>query len=133
MRAHRVAHPCTELLDELRVVVGADIGGVDGRRPREALDAHVTVVVPDEDVSRLELARVAEDRERRGNRVEREESRHGVMVDLTARERAQLGRKRELAVDVAIVERLDPEAVACEHDTAASGIPDRDRKHPAQA
>ena len=33
---------------------------------------------------------------------------------------------------VAVVERLDPEAVAREHEPAAVGVPHRDREHPAQ-
>ena len=81
---------------------------------------------------RGQLADVAEDRVRRGDRVEREERLERVGVDLAARQRAQLGREAQLAADVPVVERLDPVAVAREHEAAARGVPDRDREHPAQ-
>ena len=81
---------------------------------------------------RGQLAHVAEDRVRRGDRVEREERLERVGVDLAARQRAQLGREAQLAADVPVVERLDPVAVAREHEAAARRVPDRDREHPAQ-
>src|SRR5205085_7530150 len=88
---------------------------------------------PRKDMSRRELAAIAEDRQRRGNRVEGEERLERVEVDLAARERAQLGRERELAAHVPVQERLDPEAVAREQEpTRAAPVPERDREHPAQ-
>jgi hypothetical protein len=79
-----------------------------------------------------ELSHVAEDRIRGRDRVEGEEGLEGVEVDLAARQRPQLGREAQLAADVAVVERLDPVAVAGEHEAAASCVPDRGREHPAQ-
>ena len=38
----------------------------------------------------------------------------------------------ELAAERAVVERLDPEAVAREHELPRARVPDRDREHPAQ-
>jgi hypothetical protein len=62
------------------------------------------------------LRDLAEDRQRRRDRVEGEERLERVEVDLAARQRAQLRRERELAGVGAVVERLDPVAVAREHE-----------------
>ena len=70
-----------------------------------------------------QLADVAEDRERRGDRVEREERLERVEVDLALRQRVELRRERQLAADVAVVERLDPEAVARERQPPARARP----------
>ena len=91
------------------------------------------VLLPDEHVPGRELADVAEDRVRRRDRVEGEERLERVEVDLAARERTELRRERELAGVVAVVERLDPVAVAREHEPARPGVPDRDGEHAAQA
>ena len=80
-----------------------------------------------------QLAHVPEDRQRPRDRVEREEGLERVEVDLAARQRAQLGGELEPARDDAVEQRLDPEAIAGEDEAAASGIPDRDREHAAQA
>ena len=79
-----------------------------------------------------QLADLAEDRERGGNGVGRQERLERVEVEVALRQRVELGGERELAVDVAVVERLDPEAVAREHEPLAARVPDRDREHPAQ-
>ena len=129
VRAHRVAQPRTALLDELGLV------GVVPRRQRPGpgvpleLDAPV---LPGEHVTRRELADLAEDRERRRDRVEGEERLERVEVELARRQRVELGGERELAADVAVVERLDPEPVAREHEPSPRRVPDRDREHPAQ-
>ena len=68
-----------------------------------------------------------------GIAVEGEERLERVEVDLPAGQRAQLGGERKLAVDRAVVERLDPEAVAREHEPPPARVPDRDGEHPAQA
>ena len=81
---------------------------------------------------RLELADLAEDRQRAGHRVEGEERLERVEIDLATRKRSQLGGERELAVGLAVVERLDPEAVARQHQPAALGVPEREGEHPAQ-
>ena len=70
------------------------------------------------------------------DRVEGEEGLERVEVDL-AREvgqrpqRLQLGGEREVG-PVAVVERLDPEAVAREHEPAPLRVPHRDREHAPQ-
>ena len=79
-----------------------------------------------------ELADVAEDRVRRRDRVEGEERLERVEVDLAARQRPQLRREAQLVAAVPVVERLDPVAVAREHEAAPPRVPDRDREHPAQ-
>ena len=61
--------------------------------------------------------------QRRRDRVEGEERLERVEVDLAARQRAQLGRERELAAGVAVVERLDPVAVAREHEPPRASRP----------
>ena len=80
----------------------------------------------------LELAHLAEDRQRPGNGVEREERVERVEVDLAARKRPQLGGELDLAADVAVVERLDPVGVAREHEPAALRVPERDGEHAPQ-
>ena len=47
-------------------------------------------------------------------------------------QRLQLRGEGELAAVVAVVERLDAEAVAGEHEPAPARVPERDREHPAQ-
>ena len=79
-----------------------------------------------------QLARAREDRERRRHGVEREKPLERVEVDLTARQRAQLRRELEPVVLDAVVERLDPVAVARQHQPALASVPDRDREHAAQ-
>ena len=75
---------------------------------------------------------LTEDRQRPRDRVEGEKRLERVEVDLAARKRAQLGGERELVAVVAVVERLDPEAVAGEHEPAALGVPEREGEHAAQ-
>src|SRR5207244_7529838 len=45
----------------------------------------------------------------------------------------ELGGEAELAADVAVVEGLDPEAVARERQRPRARVPDGDGEHPAQA
>jgi hypothetical protein len=95
-------------------------------------------VLEHEHVPGRQLAHVAEDRPRAVDGVEREERLERVEIDLAggAREAAQrleLRREGEVAGRVAIVERLDAEAVAGEHEPAPRVVPQRDREHPAQA
>src|SRR5207244_2707142 len=130
--ADGVAEPCTQLLDELRVVVASNLGGRSGSRPREPRHAHLAVL-PDEDVPGGQLAALPEDRERRRDRVERKERLERVEIDLAARERTQLRRERKLVPVLPVDERLDPEAVAREQEPASAGVPERDREHPAEA
>ena len=93
MRAHRVAQPRPQLLDELGLVVVAHLVRRDRRRPRVARDLDAAVL-PGQQVPGLQLAHVAEDRQRPRNRVEGEERVERVEVDLAARQRAQLGGER---------------------------------------
>ena len=132
VRPHGVAQPGAQLLDQLGLVVVAQLGDRDRRGPRVALEAHVAVL-PDEHVPRRELAGLAEDRQRRRDRVEGEEGLERVEVDLPARQRAQLGGELEPVAVGPVVERLDPVAVAREHEPPAGRVPERDREHPAQA
>ena len=83
-------------------------------------------------MTRRQLARVLEDRERCRHAVEREERLECIEVDLAARQRAKLGRELELAVVRAVVQRLDPVPVAREDEAPLARVPDRDREHPAQ-
>ena len=95
-------------------------------------------VLEHEHVARRQLADLAEDRARAVDGVEGEERLERVEVEL-AREagqppqRLELGGEGELARDVAVVQRLDPEAVAREHEPPARAVPHRDGEHPAQA
>ena len=131
MGPNRVAEPRPQLLDQLGLVVVAQIVERDGRGPGEALEARLAAL-PDEHVPGRELARLAEDRQRRRDRVEGEERLQRVEVDLASRQGAQLGGELEPAGVGAVVERLDPVAVACQHEPASRRVPERDREHPAQ-
>src|SRR5256885_14637842 len=97
MGAHGVAQPRAQLLDELRLVVRSRR---KRRGPCKALESH-DAVLPRQEMAGGELARLPEDRKRRGDRVEGQEGVDGVEIDLAARKRAQLGRKRELRSGVA--------------------------------
>ena len=129
VRAHRVAQARAALLDELRLVLV--VARRQRARAREAGERRAAVV-PGQRVAREQLADVPEDRERRGHDVEGEERLERVEVDVAVRQRVELGRERELAVDVAVGERLDPEAVAREHEPPLARVPDRDGEHAAQ-
>ena len=129
--AHGVAHAGAQLLDELRLVLVAHLGRRNRGRPRVP-DEGAPSVLPGEDVPGLELPHVAEDRQRRRDGVEGEEGLERVEVDLSARQRAQLGGERELVAGLAVVERLDPVAVAREDEAVSLGVPEGDREHAAQ-
>ncbi len=79
-----------------------------------------------------ELANLTEDRQRRRDRVEGEKRFQRVGIDLAARQSAKLGGESELVIDCAVVEGLDPEAIAGEHEPAPSPVPERDREHASQ-
>ena len=130
MRAHGVPKPRPALLDQLRFVgIGSWLERAGPRVSRKRRRA----AAPRERVPGRELADLAVDRQRCRNHVEREERLQGVEVDLTAWERVELGCERKLARAVAVVERLDPERVAGEHDRPRAGVVDGDREHAAQA
>ncbi len=89
MRAHGIAHPRAQLLDELGLLVVARVARRDRGGAREPLEAGAAAF-PDEDVARRELADLAKDRQRRRNGVESEERLERVEVDLAARQRPEL-------------------------------------------
>jgi len=132
VRPHGIAQPGAELLDELRLVVSSHLLQRDRAGPDVAFDLDAALR-PDEQVARGELPRVAKDRVRRRDRIEREERLERVEIDLAARERAQLGRELELAARVAVVERFDPVAIACEHETPCLRVPDCNCEHAAES
>ena len=80
-----------------------------------------------------ELPGLAKDRQGCRDAVEGEEGLDRIGVDRAARKRPQLGRERELAVYLPVVERLDPVAVSGEDEPALRPVPERDGKHAAQA
>ena len=82
MRAHRISHPRAQLLDELRLLVVSHLNGWSG--PRKTLQVSMAVG-PDEHVAGGQLPDLAEDRQRRGNGVEREKRLDRIEVDLSAR------------------------------------------------
>src|SRR6476661_9889962 len=103
MCAHRVAQSRAQLFDELGLVVIANL--VRGNRSRPGVTRDLALpVLPRQHVTRLELAHLAEDRQRPGNGVEGEERVERVRVDLAPRKRSQLGREFELAAGLAVVE-----------------------------
>jgi hypothetical protein len=130
VRAHRVPQPRPALLDQLRLVVA--LSRRQRARSSEPLERYPPVV-PREQVAGRQLADLAEDRERRRHRVEREERLDRIRIELALRQGVELRGERQLAAHVAVVEGLDPEAVAGEDEPAPRGVPDRHREHPAQA
>ena len=130
VRAHRVAQPGAAFLDELGFVLVVPCGQRACARVALDLDA---AVVPAECMPGQELANVLEDRERPRHDVEREERLECVEVDLPFRQRVELGRERQLALDVAVIERLDAEPVARQHESPLARVPHRDREHAAKA
>ncbi len=134
--ADGVAQGLAQLAREL--VGGAALRplGLDRRRPRVAAQAQLAVA-PDGERAGRQLARLGEDRQRRRDRVEGEEGGDGARLDL-AREarlleqRLELGGEGERALAQAVVERLDPEAVAGEQQALLALVPDRHREHAAQ-
>ena len=89
MGAHRVAHPRTQFLDELCLFVVSQL--LDGNRcgTCEPLQPDAPVL-PQQKMSRRQLAHLTEDRQRRRDRVEGEERFERIEVDLAARQRSEL-------------------------------------------
>ncbi len=108
---HGVAESSAQLLDQLGLVLEANLVRRDRCRPGKARELE-PAVLPGEDMSRWELPDLAKDRQGRRDAVEGEEAFDGIEVDLAPRKRPQLGRERELAVCLPVIERLDPEAVS---------------------
>ena len=131
MRADRVAQPAAQLLEQLGLVVVAQLSERYWSGPRVALQLHAPGL-PDEQVAGRQLAALVEDRERCRDRVEGEEGLETVEVELAARQRSQLRREGELGAVGTVVERLDAEAVTGEDESPAARVPDCDREHSTQ-
>ena len=91
-----------------------------------------------EHMARKELGDVLERRLRCGEVAEREIRVDRVVVesrlDQPAGEQGfQLGGEDDQVASDGVVERLDPEAVACEDEAPSRTVPDGDREHPAQS
>ena len=129
MRADRVAQARAALLHELGLV--APVPRRQRARPRVPLERGAALL-PGQHVARGQLPDLPEDRQRRRDRVEGEERVERLEIEVAPRQRVELRRERELTADVPVVERLDAEAVAGEHEAAERRIPDRDREHAAQ-
>src|SRR5206468_2114194 len=132
VRAHGVAQAGAELLGQFSLVLLPDLVGRRGSWPREALEGRIALAVPDEHVPRRELACPLPDRKRRGNGVEGEERLERVEVDLSARQRLELGGEGERGAGGRIVKRLDPERIAGEDEPPPLRVPESDREHPAE-
>ena len=136
VRAHGVAQALAQLERQLLLALGALVAGRDRARARVAAQPRLAPL-DDQQVAGRQLARLAEDRQRRGDRVEGEVGLERVDVDVArhlglAQQRLQLGGERQHPVLDPVVERLDPEAVAREHQPLLELVPQRDREHPAQ-
>ena len=130
MGPDRLAQACAQLLDELGLlVVRAHLPRGHRRRAGKALDSRLSLTLPDEQVAGRELPRVAPNRQRRGNGVEREERLDRVEVDLARRQGLQLGCEGEKLAGTAVVERLDPEPVARGDEAPRTAVPERNREH----
>ena len=128
VRAHRVAQALAQLVGErlprlVAVLQRRPLVGV-ALDPRHAR-------LPHQHVAGRQLADLAIDRPRPVDRVEGEEGLERVEVDLARGQRLELRREHEVLA-VAVVERLDPEAVAREHEPAPLRVPHRDREHAPQ-
>ena len=88
-------------------------------------------------MARHQLLDGRERRQRAWNEAERQEGVDCLVVQIggnePAREHAlQLGPEDEEIADLGVVERLDPETVACQHRAALASIPEREAEHPAE-
>src|SRR5215211_139519 len=104
-----------------------------------ALPIYPPALLPHEHMARGQLPYRVQNRQRGGDRVEREQrlERPHVELPFEARkghERLQLGAEREPAAGVlAVEERLDPEAVAGQQQPPSAPVPQGEREHAAQA
>ena len=137
VRADAVTQPRRELLRELALVLRAHVARRRGRGAAPAPDLRRVAWAPVQQRAGLELADVAEDRQRRGDRVEREVRLERVGVELAAKawhraQRLELGCEAQQPARRAPVQRLDAEAVAREQQPALARVPDGEGEHPAQ-
>jgi hypothetical protein len=109
------------------------------RRSRSVLldDQLAGLGAPDEALAGAQLSGLAEDRQRRRDRVGREVGLERIEIDLTgevrmAQQRLELRGEGEMPAVVPVVERLDPEAVARHDQASLALVPDRDREHAPQ-
>ena len=82
MGTNRISHARAQLLDELGLLVVSHLDG--RRRPRKPTQVSMAIR-PDQHVAGRQLPDLAEDRQRCGNRVERQERLDRIEVDLAAR------------------------------------------------
>jgi hypothetical protein len=135
--ADRAAQGLAQLARQLPGRATPDCIGCDRRGPRVA-PLRQPAVAPDGHGAGRKLARLGEDRQRRRDRVEGQVGGDGAGVDLTReagllQHRLQLRGEGERAVDEAVVERLDAEAVAGEQQAPLAAVPESDCEHPPQA
>ena len=131
--AHRFRQERAQPLAVVLLAPGAL--GLDRERPI-ALDP-AAVRFAHQIVRRWELLHALQDRARRRDVLEREVVGDRARIDLARHsgvegERLELGRERQPPAVVVVVERLDAEAVAPQHQTAAPAVVEPEREHPAQ-
>src|SRR4051812_18964078 len=132
MNAHRVSQARAKLFGQFVLVLGPHLAGGNWSGPRIELHLRLPLAFPNEHMTGWKLLGPLPDRKRRRDRVEGEERLESVEVDLAAGKSLQLRREGEGAALGRVVERLDPEGVTGEHESAALRVPERDREHPAQ-
>ena len=93
--------------------------------------------LPDQQAARRKLPGILENRQRGRDEHESKVGVERFEVDLPrkarlADERLELGAEREASSRRAVVERLDPEAIAREHEPALAAVPESYGEHPAQ-
>ena len=130
----RIGQHLAQLLDQL--AFGGNLVGLELDVP-VALDAQRRTALGHRKARRLELLHAVDDALRRRRRHEREQMAERLPVDraidLGQREnRLQLGRERDAAVDLRVVERLDAQAIAGQQQPLVPHVPDREREHAAQ-
>ena len=135
--ADGVEQPLAQLGGQLARGLPADVGRGGGSRPGIALDPGVGAGLPGQQVAGGQLASGAEDRQRGGDRVERQEGVERVQVDLpgkarVAQQRLELRGEGQRAGVRPPVQRLDPVRVPGQHQPAAGGVPHGDREHASQ-
>jgi hypothetical protein len=135
--ADGVAQGLAQLGRQGGLVLAAHVVRGHGGRAGEALDPGGPALAHQQ-VAGRELARGAEDGQRRRDRVEGQEGLERLGVDgrVEAGGQAQgveLGGEGQRAAGLGVEQRLDAEAVAGEHEPALGRVPQREGEHAAQA
>ncbi len=133
----RVAQRLAQLLGQLVGWASPGALGLDGARPGITALGQLALA-PNQQPTRLQLARLGEDSQRCRDRVEREVGGDGARLDLARKarlleHRLQLGGKGERPVGDAVIKRLDAEAIAGQQQPVPARVPERQREHPPQA